>query len=178
MRTSMIAVVAATIGLMSNTAQAATASMPCLTEAEATALFTATMPDVIDGIAKKCATALPGTAVLRSGLAPLLDRYRPAAEAAWPQASTAFTKLAGKDLEGIDPKLVRPMIGPMVAELVGQELKPVQCPLYNRVIGGLSPLPLPNIADVVIAMFELKASTGTKSPLAICPATGKPTAAL
>jgi len=170
MRKSIIITAAATIAMLTNTAQAAASA--CLTPTEANALITAVFPDIIDGIATKCAPTLPPNATMRAGLAPLMARYRPAAEAAWPQAIGAFGKLAGEDMKGMSPQVIRPMLGPMMAEMIGKDIKPAQCPQIDRIIGGLAPLPPQNLADIFVAVLELDGKDGKKADLAICPTDG------
>ncbi len=179
MRKSLLAGAAAAIGLMASSAQAAAAdARSCLTRAEATNLAVAMLPDLLDAISKKCATALPEAATLRAGLPPLLERYRPAADAAWPKALLVIGKAAGDTLQGIDPKLIRPMIGPMLGDMFGSSIKPADCPQIDRVVTDLAPLPPANIADLAITLVEIGQKSGKKSELVICPTDDKTTASL
>jgi hypothetical protein len=171
------AAIALWMGMAATTAQAATADdKPCLTPGEAQALITAVMPDVFQQIGRTCSSALPENATLRGGLPPLMARYRAPADLAWPQALAALGKLGGKDVEGVDPRLLRPMMGPMMASAIVENIKPSDCPTIDRAVQLLSPLPPANTAGLVVLFAEL-GKDKKDSPINICPSTTSATAA-
>ena len=59
---------------------------------------------------------------MRTGLLPLLARYRGASDAAWPQATGALAKIGGKDLAGVSPDLLRPIMA--AKDVAGDETGP------------------------------------------------------
>lgn len=150
-------------------AQAATPP-PCLTRSEANGLFTAILPDMLNGIGTTCATVLPENATLRTGLPALVAKYRPASDAAWPQAMAAIGKLGGKELAGLDPALVRSMAGPMIGGVVSQGIKPADCATIDRAVALLTPLPADNLAELFVLLAELGMRDKKDAPFTICKA--------
>jgi hypothetical protein len=173
MRKMTIATAVMWLGLTATAAQAAeTAPPPCQTHAEANAFFTAVLPDILGGIGKTCSTVLPENATLRGGLPSLLARYQAPADAAWPPAMTVFAKIGGKELKGVDPKLLRPLIGPMMGNMIAEDVKPADCPKVDRIATLLAPLPSTNLAELVVLFAEFGTSGKKDSPFTICPADG------
>lgn len=166
------AAIALWMGMAATTAQAAAEAQPCLTEAEAQSLITAVLPDVFQQLGRTCSTVLPETATLRGGLPPLVARYQAPADLAWPQAMAAFGKIGGKDMAGIDPKLLRPMMGPMIGGAIAQDIKPRDCPTIDRALNLMSPLPPANTAGLIVLLASVAGGKDKKdSPFSICPAT-------
>jgi hypothetical protein len=171
MKKVMGAAIALWMGMAATTAQAAAEGQPCLTEAEAQSLITAVLPDVFQQVGRACSTVLPENATLRGGLPPLVARYQAPADLAWPQALAAFGKIGGKDMAGIDPKLLRPMMGPMIAGAIAQDIKPRDCATIDRAIGLMSPLPPANTAGLIVLIASVAGGKDKKdSPFSICPA--------
>ena len=164
------AAIALWMGMAATTAQAAADVKPCLTENEAQSLVTALLPDVLQEVGRACSATLPENAILRGGLPPLVGRYRAPADLAWPQAMAAFVKIGGKDVAGIDPKLLRPMMGPMIASTITNDIKPGDCPTINRAIELVSPLPPANTAGLVVLIVAAAGKDKKDNPLTICPA--------
>jgi hypothetical protein len=165
------AAIALWMGMAATTAQAAAEAQPCLTEAEAQSLITAVLPDVFQQVGRNCSAVLPENATLRGGLPPLVARYQAPADLAWPQAMAAFGKIGGKDMAAIDPKLLRPMMGPMIAGAIAQDIKPRDCATIDRAIGLMSPLPPANTAGLIVLLATVAGGKDKKdSPFSICPA--------
>ena len=172
------AAIALWMGMAATTAQAAAAeAKPCLTETEAQALITAVLPDVFQQVGRVCSSALPEQAILRGGLPPLVARYQAPADLAWPQALAAFAKIGGKDVAGLDPRLLRPMMGPMLATTIADGIKPGDCPTINRAVELMAPLPPANTAGLVVLLATAADKDKKDSPLPICPAAPAMTAA-
>ena len=150
------------------TAQAAVT--PCLSEPEAEAVMVTVLPDIIDAVGKACSAALPPEATLRGGLATLVGRYRAEAPAAWPLAKGGLAKFMGDQLPGVDPDVLRPLVGALIGPVVAKDIKPGDCPKVERVVGLLSPLPARNTAGIVVMLFTLgtQGKPG-KAPFTICP---------
>jgi hypothetical protein len=168
--------VALWLGLASATAQAAEAQS-CLTESEAKSFIVALLPDVTEGLSRKCESVLPESAMLRAGLPSMRDRYRAAADQAWPEAVTVFSKMGGKEKQqpNVDPKLLRPMMSAMIVDGITADIKPEQCTHFDHLFTALAPLPPGNIADMFVAVLQLSGK-GDKS-FAICPAAAPATSA-
>jgi len=89
--------------------------------------------------------------------------------------------IGGKDMAGIDPRLLRPMMGPMIAGAIAQDIKPRDCPTIDRAIGLMSPLPPANTAGLIVLIASVAGGKDKKdSPFSICqaaaaaPATARP----
>ncbi|MEG3086329.1 hypothetical protein [Sphingomonas sp. PB4P5] len=156
------------LALAATGAQAAT---PCLTEPEAEGLVISLLPDMVEAVGTTCAPNLPPEAMLRSGLSSIVTRYRAEGPAALPQAKSAFAKLIGNDMQGLDPELMRPLITAMIAPMLAKEIKPTDCPRVERIVTLLAPLPARNVAGVAVLLFTLGTEgKRDKSPFKICPA--------
>jgi hypothetical protein len=165
------AAIALWMGMAATTTQAAAAeAAPCLTETEAQALITAVLPDIFQQLGRTCSAALPENAILRGGLPPFVARYQAPADLAWPQAVGALTKIGGKDIAGVDPKLLRPMMGPMIATGITNDIKPRDCPTINRAIELMAPLPPVNTAGLIVLLASAANKDKKESPFSICPA--------
>lgn len=153
---------------LSATAADAADVTPCLTRPEAIGLFSAALPDMLDSIGVQCTVSLPESATLRNGRAALVAKYRPAADAAWPQAMNAVNKLGGKELAGVDPTLVKSMAGPMIAAAVAQGIKPADCPSIDRAVTLLSPLPAESVAELIVLSSDVGMKNRKDAPFTIC----------
>jgi hypothetical protein len=151
-------------------ATAAQGATPCLSEPEAEGLVITLLPDMLDAVGTTCAPSLPSSATLRAGLVPMVARYRAEGLAAQPQASTAFAKLIGNDMQGLDPELMRPMITALIAPMLAKEIKPADCPKVERIVTLLGPLPARNLAGITVLLFTLGTQgKRDKPPFTICP---------
>ncbi|MBN8814779.1 MAG: hypothetical protein J0J06_04950 [Sphingomonas sp.] len=167
MKPTMGAAIALWMGMAATTAQAATPAK-CVTRDEATTLFAAILPDMLEGIGKSCTGSLPEKATLRAGLPPLLATYRAPADVAWPQAMAVFGKLAGASLKGVDPKLMRPLMGQIMASAIAEDIKPADCPSIDRVVALLAPLPPGNTSELVVLLAEIGMKNEKNPPFAVC----------
>jgi hypothetical protein len=163
------AAIALWAGLAATTAQA-TEVKPCLTDAEAQAVFLAIAPDVIKSVAQKCTPSLPADATLNGGLAKFTAPFDAAAATAWPTALPAMGKMAGTDMKGIDPTALKPMMGPMVGAMAADKLKPADCTTIERAVTLLAPLPPANVAGLVVLLADAGMKGEKKPPFTICPA--------
>lgn len=172
------AAIALWMGMAATTAQAATGdAKPCLTEGEAQSLITAVLPDIFQQVGRTCSGALAENATLRGGLPPLLARYQGPADNAWPQALAAFAKIGGKEVAGLDPRLLRPMVGPMIGTMIADDIKPRDCPTIDRAVELMAPLPPANTAGLIVLMAETASKDKKDSPLSICSPVSAPVAA-
>lgn len=154
-------------------AQAAPTDLPCLTEQEGQSLVLVALPDVLDSVGRTCAAALPPSATLRAGLPALVARYRMDGDAAWNAAKPAIGKLGGDQFRGMDPDVIRPLVGSLVGPLVVKDLKVGDCPRIDRIAGLLAPLPVANTAALVVQMYLLSNDAAKKRvPISICPTRG------
>jgi hypothetical protein len=155
------------LGMAATAAQAAV-TPACVTKDEVQTVVTALIPDVLRGIGDTCRTSLPPAGILRDGLPPLVARYEPAAEAAWPKAIDTLTRMSGGEFKGIDPKLVRPLLSPMLASTLAK-VKPGDCPRIDRAVTLIAPLPPENVPELVAMLMASGGKNDKKGPFSICP---------
>lgn len=174
---TLAATTALWLGMTATTAQAAVAA-PCLTEEETQSLFLAVAPDAIDAVGQKCVAQLAPAATLRAGLPALVARYRAAAETSWPQASAAVAKVGGAGMKDVDPAMLRGIMGPMIAQMAVEQVKPQDCAMIERVASLIEPLPPANTAGLIVVIAQAamrdKGGKADKAPFAICPAAPLP----
>lgn len=161
------------IGLLSSmsftSSAVAQTNEPCISEAEASAIFASVMPDMIDGLRDKCATHLPVNSFLASNADALVSRYKTVADLRWPTAKLAFGKIAG-DQEMADKmpdQLLRPLIGTMVGLELFKDIKPSDCRGANRIVENLAPLPPENVSLMIGAILTIT-EKGKSSNMPIC----------
>jgi hypothetical protein len=149
----------------------AQAAPPCLTADEAQGLMTYALPSVVLSLRKQCFTSLPATAPLIQAGPLMAARYQPDADAAWPIAQTAIDKLSGMKLAAImGPTAGKGLVDLVVADGLTNQIKPDDCPLIDRMIDTVQPLPAKNMAALVTAMMELLGHKQAKpGPIKICP---------
>ncbi len=157
----------------------AASAAPCVTAREAGALVRYSLPDVISGMSDKCRASLPSGAFLDTESKAMADRYRPAAQAAWPAAKPVIFKLAADQASFIDKlpdQALQPMVGQLLTTGLSGNIKPAQCPALDRIVRSLSLLPAENAAEMLVAMVELASaatpagSAAVNAPkLSICP---------
>jgi len=100
-------------------------------------------------------------------------KFGPAADAAWPTASTALTTIIDVDLpEGLDISVFRPIIEATLVEKLTNDVKPTSCPAINNIMESLDPLPPANFGQLFIAILEASGE-GKDSGFAICKTVGK-----
>lgn len=158
--------------LLATGAQAQAQTTACVTRTEAEALVLFVAPDLIRQTGQRCAASLPATALLRQQSGPLLAKYAAESERAWPQARTALLKVAGPEVsQMLDSAFAKPMIGPLVAPLLTGELQAKDCPMIERALNLVQPLPARNTAALLVLIAQADAaSPRPMMRLPICPA--------
>lgn len=168
-RIGVTAAMALWAGLGATGAQAAES---CVTPVEASGLMLVLAPDAIKAAGTVCAQALPPTALLRQTSGPFIDKYQAEANAAWPTAKSAISKIAGDRDGAIDPEMLRPMLAIMVAPMISKGIKPADCGAIDHIMTLLAPLPPRNAAELVVTIVQMKGDKdkkGGKSAFDICP---------
>ncbi|SOB87866.1 hypothetical protein SAMN06297144_3004 [Sphingomonas guangdongensis] len=135
-------------------ASAQTAS--CLPVREAEALVLNLGPTLIDATVTTCTPALPAGAYLRRSGATLSARFARQNDASWPLAKEALRKIVGPSGASLlDSEIARSVVPAMVAPLVTQEIKAKDCPVIDRLLGQLDPLPAANTAALLVTVMQL-----------------------
>jgi hypothetical protein len=167
------AVLAFTMVTFPAAAIAAEAEKPCMEPAEAQALVTFILPGAFDALTDQCKATLPADAVLtRSGKA-LAERYRPEADAAWPIAKMAFSKVTDTSvLKLLDDATLKKLVLAGIAGELPKQVKPKDCVTVDRFVTALEPLPAKNIALLLGALIDLGSRedgrSARPSPFKIC----------
>lgn len=134
-------------------AQAATA---CMQPAEAQALITSFLPDMIRGLRDVCKASLPqGAFLLGSGEA-LAVRYEPEARTAWVSGRAAAVKLAGEEdiFKRLDDESMRKTFGAVVSGEISKDVKPKDCGTIDSVLKALEPLPPANLSTLIGVLLQ------------------------
>lgn len=157
----------------------AQATRACLTAKETQALVSFALPDVISAVTTKCALAAGKDSYLGTSGTALSERYRPAANAAWPTARPAIRKLAvpdGQLLDAMPDESLKGFAGALAATAIVRGIKPQQCSDIDRGMRLLSPLPPENLSMLVGFMLEIlsrptaqAALAKAKPPFNLCP---------
>ena len=154
------------------------AEAPCLTTGEFSALIGYGMPAALGGTVDRCAKTLPADAFLRSDDAKaMIARYTAAKSTQWPRAKAAVLKMGNgskSDAFGLlgampDPVL-QTLADTFVAGLVASQLPIERCPVVNRMLSLLAPLPPETTAQAVGLAIGIGARAGQSriGKVAIC----------
>ncbi len=174
-----LAMAAASLAMQSAFAQT-TPAPNCITPRDAQALISFALPEVINGVAAKCAPLNGPSSFLAASGKTLAERYRPASEAAWPLAKPVIRQLAGAQAGLIDllpDESLKSFSASFAATGVVREIKPERCGDIDRVMRVVAPLPPENMSMLVGIMLEIlsrptaqAAIASRKMPLNLCPA--------
>ncbi|MCJ2181419.1 hypothetical protein MTR62_01665 [Novosphingobium sp. 1949] len=165
-RRCLAGLVAFAVALCPALASAAQTSLDtaCLTRDEARSVLTYSLPQVIDGTARRCRAVLPANAFLTTHGQDVVQRYSTNRQAYWPDARAAFVKLAarrdasfGRIAAQMDDAALKPLVDATVSGLVEQAIKPETCQQIDLAIDLLAPLPPRNTAGLITLFIELAA---------------------
>jgi len=154
-------------------------SAGCLSQAEANALFVFALPEMLNSVDEKCAPHLPRSAFLVAQGPQLVARQRAATAANWPTAKAAFIKMAtAEDTKGDTAKIMtkipdetlRTLVVTGLGVAVTSDIKPADCPKASRLVEALAPLPVANLATIVVETMGLAGGKDKKPPIAVCEA--------
>jgi hypothetical protein len=148
---------------------------PCMMEAEAVALFSFALPEMLDTVASKCAKTLPPTSFIATRAPALVASYRTTSAANWPLAKAAFFKSAGEDdadatkiLAAMPDDALKALVGTALTVIVGNDIKPADCPKIDTVVASLAPLPMTNISTLLVGLISLAGSGKDDDKFKIC----------
>ena len=155
------------------------AAKACLTEREVAQMAIYAVPAVVEGVRGKCAAKLSKSGFLATKGNDFASRYAALQNETWPVAKAGILKFVGGAKAGAakanDPlamfaalpdNSVRPLVDAMIAQKVGESVKPEQCGNVERGI-QLASVMSPRDSGAMIAF--VMAMTKPKNP-SICPA--------
>ena len=153
----------------------AQAQSSCMTEAEATALFSYALPEMLQTVAKKCSASLPANSFMSTRAPALVASYRSAAAPGWPIAKVAFLKTAGDEksdagriLAQMSDDALKSLVSTALNVVVGDGIKPADCPRIDSMVAALAPLPISNISSLLVNILLL-AGSDKEQQFKICP---------
>ena len=154
---------------------AATAQQRCVSGPEAEAIALAAMPDLIRETGRVCA-ALPATSLLRRTSGGFIAKYQREADRAWPAARDALAKLAEPSVAILlQSDYARPLLSTLFVAQITARINLADCPLLDRAVTLLEPLPPRNTVGLVVAALQYDAKPNAagvrRSPLPLCPTT-------
>jgi hypothetical protein len=156
-------------------ANALAAEPTCLTEQEAVAFFSYALPEMLNTVSNKCEKALPPTSYLSTHSKALVASYRATSASVWPQAKVAFFKLGGEDnsdgakiLRAMPDETLKSVVGTAFNVVVGNDIKEADCPKIDSLVAALAPLPISNVATILVSLGGLVES-GKDDSFRICP---------
>jgi hypothetical protein len=151
-------------------AQAQATAARCIGPDDARTLVLIALPDAIDGLAARCATALPPNAFLRSRGAALADRYRHEAPVDPARARRALEAVTGQDLSFLASDttvstLAHEFVGNAIRERVSQN----DCPAADALVALAAPMRADAMAEALLLALQI-AGPGAALPggLHIC----------
>ncbi|MEH6791898.1 hypothetical protein [Parasphingorhabdus sp.] len=161
----------AMIGLTQSAVAQSAETAACLSVVQAEALVTYLLPKAIDASRTKCAASLTATSPLMVQNSRRLSEYRAASDTAWPQAKQAVNVLAGERLPAnMDDAMLRPIADAMFTQLIGNEIKPKDCSVIDKIYGDLEPMPSSNVASLLVTIVQVAAKDGKKQNIPVCKA--------
>jgi hypothetical protein len=122
------------------------------------------LPGLVTTMRQQCLAALPATSTLSQAGPLIAARYQPDSEAAWPDAKTAFVKIAQTPVAGLLGDSVRKaLIRTTIEQSVSSQIKPADCPHVDQIINDLHPLPARNLASVIISFVQISETRAKKN---------------
>lgn len=173
----LIGQVTAIAALCSVTATQAANTSQCLNRTEADGVITFALPSIITSLESRCRPNLPKHSALSTTGLDMASRMRPDADKAWPIAKIAFSKLSNGALPAIlGDATLKPLLEAALVAGMLETVRPETCPMVDRFIDVLSPLPTDKLTGLITLLIELgnkpdsDISNHKKStPFVLCP---------
>jgi hypothetical protein len=152
---------------LTSAAAAQTGGAPCLSEGEVKAVTTWLLPDGIDGLTRRCRSALPPRSFLATSGTALAERYRGEGAGEADAAKGALSRVAGNlplSLFGDD------VPGRLIVEAAVQQMNGNDCVKADRLAALLSPLPRASIGEVAAMLIAtgLRNADTSALPIRLC----------
>ena len=152
--------------LLATTAQAQTA---CLSEREAESVTLVALPDILRETGRVCAARLGDKSLIARTDGPLIMRYQTAADDAWPVARNAIGKLSNPTVGLLlQSDYARPILTSLMVPLIVGRIAVEDCPVIDRIVTQLAPLPPKNTASLVVTTLKyLKSEQAKGKPVQV-----------
>ena len=136
-------------------ASQAEAQTRCITTPEAEAMALVALPDIIQQTGIVCSSRLPANSLVRRTDSDFLDRYRQAADRAWPNARAAIVRLSDPMIDSLlQSEFARPLLTAALAPVLVGRINPADCGTIDRFVTQLAPLPPANTAGVIVTTLR------------------------
>jgi hypothetical protein len=152
------------------------AAKACLSEREVAQMAIYSVPSIVEGVRGKCSKTLSKSGFLASKGGEFAAKYAALQNETWPVAKAGILKFVGgksaKDKESIamfaslPDNAVRPLVDAMIAQQIGEAIKPANCTNVERGM-QLASVMSPRDSGAMIAFVMAMAKP--KNP-PICPA--------
>lgn len=165
----LAAALALTLAAAALAAAPVQAQRGCVTRSEAESLTLVALPEIIAQTGRLCADRLPATSLVRRTSGPFLAKYQSEADRAWPAARAALIKVTDPSVTGLlGSDHARPLLTSLAVPLIVGRLRAEDCPVVDRLVTQLAPLPPRNTAAVVVTTLAyLKAEKARGRPVAV-----------
>ena len=173
---SLVAIAAAAALVPAQAQAQAQAAKACLSEREIAQMAIYSVPAIVEGVRGKCGKTLAKSGFLASKGAEFAGKYAALQSETWPVAKAAILKFVGsksaKDKQSIamfaslPDDAVRPLVDAMIAQQIGEAVKPAQCANVERGM-QLASVMSPRDSGAMIA-FVMAMAKPKNAP--ICPA--------
>ncbi|MEN7537225.1 hypothetical protein [Aurantiacibacter flavus] len=136
----------------------------CLSEAEVSSLVIYAVPHALRGVRNRCEANLAPDGFFATEGAQFSRRYAALADANWPNALSALTRMTeagmgaakgGLQLDQLPPEFVRPLFDEMIAQKIGQEVAVADCRRIERTAAALAPLEPEELGQVSAVVMSL-----------------------
>lgn len=143
----------------------------CLTEAEARSVVAYALPTAITAAAVRCRPVLPASAWLNRGAASLSQRYRREGGGDAAAALPVLERLSGQRMpDFLDAGTASGVVEALIDERTGAALATRDCAAISQIAEQISPLPIGNVAALLVALVQLDRSATSRTGIRICPA--------
>ncbi|WP_237488976.1 hypothetical protein [Tsuneonella aeria] len=158
--------------------QAMAQAKPCLTEREVAQIAIYSVPAAVEGVRAKCANRLSSNGFLATRGNAFAARYAALQAETWPTAKAGVLRVIGSQATGaqstgpaamfaaLPDESVRPLVDAIIAQKIGESIKPAECANVERgmqIASALAPRDSGAMIAFVLAMIKPR-------NLAMCPA--------
>lgn len=141
----------------------------CLQPDDARLLFTLALPDAIEGLAQRCAPALPAGAFLPTEGAALAARYRREAPADPARARKAIEAASGQDLSFLaSDETVTRLAHDFVARTIQKKVSTGDCATIDGLVALAAPMRADSMAEALMLALQLAGPDLAVGSLSIC----------
>jgi hypothetical protein len=145
-------------------------STECLSETDARSVVAYALPAAVEAAAARCRPVLPSGAWLNRGAAGMARNYRRDGGGNAKAALAVLERLSGQTMPDLlDPGSVSTMVEGLIAQRVQDALPTRDCAAVSRIAEQISPLPLGNVAALLVALLQLDRGTSSRTGIHICP---------